>query len=81
LRGMSTRAPHAVTAKMMERIFRHGDVAYAAECLITTKRDAEGRQQYHPQIIHRSSLGKYESVFGPIPPGRPPTGDLSIRLS
>jgi hypothetical protein len=70
LRGMSTGAPRAVSTKRMERIFRHGDVAYAAECLITTRKDSEGREQYHPQI--RELLGQYEPVFGPIPPGRPP---------
>jgi hypothetical protein len=40
LRGMSTGAPPAVSAKRMERIFRDGDVAYAAECLITTLKDS-----------------------------------------
>jgi hypothetical protein len=47
LRGMSTGAPRTVSTKRMERIFRHGEVAYAAECLITTQKDLEGRQQYH----------------------------------
>jgi hypothetical protein len=28
LRGMSTGAPRTVSAKRMERIFRHGEVAY-----------------------------------------------------
>jgi hypothetical protein len=41
LRGMSTRAPRTVSAMRMERIFRHGEVAYAAECLITTREDSE----------------------------------------
>jgi hypothetical protein len=50
LRGMSTGAPQAVSTKRMERIFRHGDVAYAAECLINTKRDLDGIEQYHPKI-------------------------------
>jgi hypothetical protein len=50
LRGMSTGAPRTVSAKRMERIFRHGEVAYAAECLITTWKDSEGRQQYHTEI-------------------------------
>jgi hypothetical protein len=36
LRGMSTRALMTISAKRMERIFRHGKVAYATECLITT---------------------------------------------
>jgi hypothetical protein len=42
LRGMSTRAPRTVSAKRMERIFRHRDVAYVVECLITTRRDLDG---------------------------------------
>jgi hypothetical protein len=70
LRGMSTGVPRAVSAKRMEWIFRHGDVAYAAECWITTRKDSKGREQYHPQI--RELLGRYEPIFGPIPPGRPP---------
>jgi hypothetical protein len=44
LRGMSTRAPREVSTKRMERIFRHGDVAYVVECLITTKRDSDGKE-------------------------------------
>jgi hypothetical protein len=70
LRGMSTGAPWAVSTKRMEGIFRHGDVAYATECLITTKRDSDGREQYHLEI--RELLSQYESVFRSIPPGRPP---------
>jgi hypothetical protein len=50
LRGMSTRAPRTVSTKTIERIFRHGEVAYVAECLITTQKDSEGRQQYHTEI-------------------------------
>jgi hypothetical protein len=79
LRGMSTGAPRTVSAKRMERIFRHGDVAYVVECLITTRRDSDGRQYYHPEI--RELLSQYEPVFGPIPPGHPQTEDLSILLS
>jgi hypothetical protein len=44
LRGMSTGAPRIFLAKRMERIFRHREVAYADECLITTQKDSEGRQ-------------------------------------
>jgi hypothetical protein len=36
LRGMSTRAPRTVSSRRMERIFRHGEVSYVVECLITT---------------------------------------------
>jgi hypothetical protein len=35
LRGMSTGAPKIVLVKRMERIFRHGEVAYDTKCLIT----------------------------------------------
>jgi hypothetical protein len=31
LGGMSTGAPRTISSKRMERIFRHGEVAYAAE--------------------------------------------------
>jgi hypothetical protein len=44
LRGMSIGAPRAVSTKRMEQIFRHGDVAYVAECWITTRKDSEGRE-------------------------------------
>jgi hypothetical protein len=70
LRGMSTGTPREVSTKRMERIFRHGDVAYAAECLFTTRKDSEGREDYHPQI--RELLSQYKPMFGSIPPGRRP---------
>jgi hypothetical protein len=54
----------------MERIFRHGEVAYATECLITTWRDSDGQQQYQTKI--KTLLGQHQQVFGLIPPGRPP---------
>jgi hypothetical protein len=54
----------------MERIYKHGDVAYAFECLITIQRASYGRQRYHTEI--RAMLGKHEQVFGQIPPGKPP---------
>jgi hypothetical protein len=70
LRGMSMGAPRTVSAKRMERIFRHGEVAYATECLITSQKDSKGRQRY--QIEMRNLLGRYQQVFCSIPPGRPP---------
>jgi hypothetical protein len=39
LRSISIGAPRIVSAKRMERIFRHGEVSSAAECLITTQKD------------------------------------------
>jgi hypothetical protein len=50
LRGMLTGAPRTVSTKRMERIFRHGEVAYAAKCFITTQKDSKDRQQYHTEI-------------------------------
>jgi hypothetical protein len=70
LRGMSTGAPRTISAKRMERIFRHGEVAYAVECLITTQKDSKGRQQYHTEI--KNLLGLHQQIFEAIPPGRPP---------
>jgi hypothetical protein len=58
LRGMSTGAPRTVSAKRMERIFIHGEVAYATECLITTWKDSEDRKQYHTKI--RNLLGQHQ---------------------
>jgi hypothetical protein len=43
LRGISTGAPRTVSAKRMERIFKHGEVAYVAECLIATQKDSDGQ--------------------------------------
>jgi hypothetical protein len=40
LKGMSTGAPRTVSTKRMERIFRHGEVAYVVDCLITTRKDS-----------------------------------------
>jgi hypothetical protein len=58
LRGMSTGAPRIVSTKRMERIFRHGEVAYVVECLITMQKDSEGRQQYHREIMNL--LGRHQ---------------------
>ena len=46
LRGMLTGAPRTVSTKRMERIFRHGEVAFSIECLITMHKYSEGEQQY-----------------------------------
>jgi hypothetical protein len=67
---MSIGAPRTVSAKRMERILRHGEVAYAIECLITTQKDSKDRQQYHTEI--KNLLGQHQQVFEKIPLGRPP---------
>jgi hypothetical protein len=78
LRGMSARAPRTVLAKRMERIFRHGEVEYVAECLITTQKDSEGRQQYHTEI--KNLLGRHQQVFEAIPPERPPDREFEHTI-
>jgi hypothetical protein len=70
LMGMWTGAPKTVSTKRMERIFRHGEVAYAAECVITTQRDLGSQQQYRTEI--KTLLSQHQRVFGSIPPRRPP---------
>jgi hypothetical protein len=79
LRGMLTRAPRIVSAKKMERIFIHGEVAYVAECLITTRKDSKGDNS----IIQRSKIcwddiNRFLSRFHQ---GDHLTGSLSTPLS
>jgi hypothetical protein len=69
LRGMLTGASMTDSAKRMEMIFKHGEVAYATECLITTQKDSNGQQQYQTEI--KSLWGLHQLAFGLIPPGRP----------
>jgi hypothetical protein len=58
LRGISLGAPRIVSVKRMERIFRHKDVSYDAEYLITTKKEEDGRHKYQTKI--RKLLSHYE---------------------
>jgi hypothetical protein len=69
LKGMSENAPRVFSARCMEAIFRHEDMDYAAECLVSVQTANEGYQHY-PHDIQRI-LGKHEKVFGQIPPGQP----------
>jgi hypothetical protein len=79
LRGMSTGVPRIVSNKCMEAIFRHGDVACAVECLITTLKPSQDPQHYHVDI--QELLGKHDKVFRPLLLGDRLTGDLSMSLS
>lgn len=69
-RGMTIGPPKFVSVKRMESIFRHGDIAWEAECLITTKETPNSDQPYHFNI--QELLGKHDKVLGEIPPRRPP---------
>ncbi len=70
LKGMANRASIVVSANKMEALFRHEDIDYVVECLITTKKDANDRLQLHIDL--HSLLDKHDLVFGEIALGRPP---------
>jgi hypothetical protein len=69
LKGMTENTSRVVSTKCMEVVFRHGDVAYATECLVVTQTTQEERQHYSQDI--QRIIDKHEKVFGQIPPGKP----------
>lgn len=69
LRGMASKAPNIVSTRHMESIFRHDDIVWAAECVITPKESTDLGHPVHIDI--KELLGKHDKVFGEIPPGRP----------
>eukprot|EP00253_Pinus_taeda_P009721 PITA_09721 len=77
IRGQHTYPPQTVLAHRMEAVFRKGDMEWAVE-LRASEAGTTG-QTIHPEI--QSILDRYAIVFGEIPPGQPPTGDLSTPLS
>jgi hypothetical protein len=76
LKGMTENSPKVVSTKRMEAIFRHGDVAYATECLVVTQSTQEKHHSYSGDM--QRIIDKHRKVFGPIPPGQFQIGDLSI---
>jgi hypothetical protein len=73
-RDVSTGVPRTMPTKRMERIFRHGEVAYAIECVITTRRDLGSQQQYQTEI--KTLLSQHQRVFCLNPSGSPQTEGL-----
>jgi hypothetical protein len=71
--------PRIVSAKWMEGIFRHGDVACATECLITTQKPLDNNHQYHIDI--QTLLRKHDEFLDRYLQGDRLTGDLSTPLS
>jgi hypothetical protein len=67
---MSKSAPKIVSNQRMEALFKHKDMACAAECLITMENPSQECQHYPVDI--QALLGKHERVFEPFPVGRPP---------
>ncbi|KAH9320972.1 hypothetical protein KI387_015611 [Taxus chinensis] len=62
--------PRVVSTHRMESIIRHGEVAWAAQCFISSKSSSDDGQQWHTNI--QTIVDKHGQVFGDIPPGRPP---------
>jgi hypothetical protein len=75
LKGMTENTPRVVSTKRMEVVFRHGDMAYATECLVVTQ-NTQGKHQSYSHDI-QGIIDKHEKVFGKIPLGNHQIGDLS----
>lgn len=69
LRGMNTYPPKVVTAKKMEAVMRHNDIAWIAEFHISIQKSTDGEPNF-PKEIH--ALLQKHKIFGDIPSGRPP---------
>lgn len=69
LRGMSNGGPQVLSANIMESIFRHGDVAWLAQCLISTKVTGFDSKHYQDDLLQ--ILDSHSVVFSDIPPGVP----------
>ncbi|XP_059068636.1 uncharacterized protein LOC131859112 [Cryptomeria japonica] len=70
LRGMSNDGPRIVSARRMEAIFRHGDVAWSAQCLISNKVLGFESKSYQDDLL--KVLDSHRVVFSDIPPRVPP---------
>jgi hypothetical protein len=71
-RGRDSRLrgpPRIVTTKKMHEIFRHEEVAYAAECFIMETNDGKNKQY---SLDVQRILHMHKKVFEPIPLGQPP---------
>lgn len=69
LQGLSNGSPRVVLAKKMEKILRHNQVEWVAQCLILDKTTPKGKS-IHVDI--QPLLKKHKKVFSDIPPGLPP---------
>ncbi|XP_059075191.1 uncharacterized protein LOC131875172 [Cryptomeria japonica] len=70
LRGMSNSGPRIISAKRMEAIFRHGDVAWSAQRLVSNKVSGFESKSYQADLL--TVLDSHHLVFNDIPPGVPP---------
>lgn len=70
LRGLSDDSCRVVSLRRMERLFRHDDVEWAAECLIMPA-SPEPQVKSHPPDM-QDILDRHAKVFSSIPHGVPP---------
>ncbi|KAH9307393.1 hypothetical protein KI387_035304, partial [Taxus chinensis] len=70
LRSLSDGGPRVVSTHRIKSFIRHEEVAWAAQCHISSKSSSNTRQPFHVGI--QAILDKHNIVFGDIPPGRPP---------
>ena len=76
LRVLSDGRSRILSAHKMEAIPRRYDIAWAAQCFVSSKSGSGGGQQH--QVDIQSMLHKHNSFFGDIPLGRPPDHNLSM---
>jgi hypothetical protein len=59
-----------ISLRRMERLARHNEIEWAANCILMPTQEEQHKAEYHPDI--QKLRIKYEKVFSEIPPGRPP---------
>ncbi|XP_059068313.1 uncharacterized protein LOC131858861 [Cryptomeria japonica] len=69
LKGLPNGSPKVVSCSRMERIFRHYQAEWVAQCMILDKSSGQG-QAVHVDI--QPILESHKRVFEDIPPGLPP---------
>ena len=78
LKGINTYPNQVVSSHSMRSIMRHGDIEWAAECLITSQGTTIDIAHHHEDI--QKILRKLKRVFGDLPHGRPPERGVFNRI-
>ena len=78
LRGMHTYPHQVVSSPSIRSTLRHGDIELDVEFFITYSKP-HLKVSKHPKDI-KQLLGKYEKVFGDLPPWRPPERGVEHAL-
>ena len=78
MKGMTENAPRVVSAKRMEAIFRHEDVAYIAKCSVSMQ-TTNGANTIHK--TYRGYLASMKRSLGKFLQGNHQIGVLNTPLS